>query len=287
MLRPNLIVAAALTGAALGLAGTVAEAQSADILGHRVHGSGPETVIVLHDWLGSAATWEPILPYLDTDRFTFVFAEARGYGASIEMTGAYTTAEIASDVFALADSRGAESFHLVGHSMTGMAGFAALAAPEGERIESYIAVAPVPPGGYPADTATRDFFAAIPHDPEVTQNAFDGLTGGRYEGTRWAEVRTAHNLATSSQTAMRGYGDMIYEDLSARLAEAAPETPVLVVTGAHDFPPMRAGALEAEVAPLAPNSRVVAIAGAGHYPMIETPPRLAQVIQAYLAEHTE
>jgi len=80
---------------------------------------------------------------------------------------------------------------------------------------------------------------------------------------------------------------MIYEDLSARLAEAAPETPVLVVTGAHDFPPMRADVLEAEVAPLAPNSRVVAIDGAGHYPMIETPPRLAQVIQAYLAEHTE
>jgi len=234
----------------------------ADIRG----GTGPETVIVLHDWLGSAATWEPILPYLDTDRFTFVFAEARGYGASIEMTGAYTTAEIASDVFALADSRGAESFHLVGHSMTGMAGFAALAAPEGERIESYIAVAPVPPGGYPADEATRDFFAAIPRDPEVTQNAFDGLTGGRYEGTRWAEVRTAHNLATSSQAAMRGYGDMIYEDLSARLAEAAPETPVLVVTGAHDFPPMRADALEVEVAPLAPNSRVVAIDGRARRP---------------------
>jgi len=285
--RPNPTTATALTVAALCLSGTGADAQTGDILGHRIHGTGPETVIVLHDWLGSAATWEPILPYLDTEDFTFVLADVRGYGASIDMTGAYTTGEIAADVFALTDSLDAESFHLVGHSMTGMAGFAALASPEGDRIESYIAVTPVPPSGYPADAATRDFFAAIPHDPEVTQSAFDGLTGGRYEATGWAKVRTAHSLATSSEAAMRGYGEMIYEDLSGRLAEAAPETPVLVVAGAHDLPPMQPDALEDGAAGLVPNGRVIAIAGAGHYPMIETPLLLAQIIQSYLAEHID
>jgi pimeloyl-ACP methyl ester carboxylesterase len=83
---------------------------------------------------------------------------------------------------------------------------------------------------------------------------------------------------------MRGYGEMIYEDLSVPLGEAAPQTPVLIVAGAHDLPPMRPEALKAGAAALVPNGRVVAIAGAGHYPMIETPPRLAQIIQAHLAE---
>jgi pimeloyl-ACP methyl ester carboxylesterase len=285
MRRTETLTAAALTVAAIGLAGSAANAQSVQTLGHSIHGTGPENVIVLHDWLGSSATWDPILPYLDADRFTFVFADVRGYGASIDMAGAYSTDEIAADIFSLADSLGFDEFHLIGHSMTGMAGFNAISDVQGDRIESYIAVTPTPPTGFPADQETRDFFAAIPHDPEVTQSAFKGLTSGRYAGTRWAEIKTDHNLETSSEEAMRGYGEMIYEDLSQQLAEAAPELPVLVIAGAHDLPAMRPDALEATAASLVPNGQVISIEGSGHYPMNETPPRLAHLIQEHLVRH--
>jgi pimeloyl-ACP methyl ester carboxylesterase len=287
MRRTHKLTATVLTIAALGLAGGAAEAQPTTTLGHSIHGSGPENVIILHDWLGSSATWDPVLPYLDTDRFTFVLADVRGYGASIDMTGAYSTDEITADVFALADGLGFDTFHLIGHSMTAMAGFNAISHSDGERIESYIAVAPTPPGGFPADQDTRDFFAAIPHNPDMTQSAFHGLTGSRYEATRWAQIKTDHNLATSSEAAMHGYGEMIYEDLSAQLAAAPPQMPVLVIAGTHDLPAMQPEALAESAADLVPNATVVAIDGSGHYPMDETPPRLAQLIQEHLLAHAD
>ena len=286
MHEPQLFSVAILS-AALAATGAGAAAQDTQTLGHAVYGDGAAKVIVLHDWLGSSITWEPVTPYLDTDRFTFVFVDVRGYGASIDMTGEYTTEEIAGDIFALADALEFADFHLIGHSMTGMAGFNAISTGDGERIQSYVAVAPTPPSGFPADQETREFFAAIPHAPEVTRSAFDGLTGGRYESTEWARLKTERNIDTSSQAAMRGYGAMIYEDLSQRLLDAAPETPVLVIAGPHDLPPMRPEALEAGIVPLVPNARVVSIDGAGHYPMNETPPRLAQLIQEHLAAHAD
>src|SRR5690348_8015157 len=68
----------------LGLAACLPEpgvaAPDGGLLGHRVHGSGPETVVVLHEWLGDRNNYDPILPYLDQDRFTWLFADLRGYG---------------------------------------------------------------------------------------------------------------------------------------------------------------------------------------------------------------
>ena len=89
-----------------------------------------------------------------------------------------------------------------------------------------VAVTPTPPGGYPADEQTRQFFAAFPHDEDVTQAAFVGLTSDRY-GDGWATVKTKRNIATSDKSAMEGYGLMVYEDLSEQLSAAQPRTPTL------------------------------------------------------------
>nr|WP_255347257.1 alpha/beta fold hydrolase [Serratia sp. FS14] len=60
-----------------------------------------------------------MIPYLDVASFTYVFADFRGYGASRELTGAYTTDEMVGDVVALADALGWRRFDVVGHSMGG------------------------------------------------------------------------------------------------------------------------------------------------------------------------
>src|ERR1700721_1159004 len=51
-------------------------------LGHELVGSGSSHVIVLNDWLCDTSTWDGARPYLDSARFTFAFADVRGYGRS-------------------------------------------------------------------------------------------------------------------------------------------------------------------------------------------------------------
>ncbi|WP_044560372.1 alpha/beta fold hydrolase, partial [Azospirillum sp. B4] len=63
---------------------------TADILGVTLHGTGPEPVLVLHDWLGDASTYAPMRPYLDGKRYTYAFADLRGYGRSVHLRGACT-----------------------------------------------------------------------------------------------------------------------------------------------------------------------------------------------------
>lgn len=46
------------------------------LLAHTVRGHGPAKVLVLHDWLGDRRSWDPVLPYLDEERFTWAVADA-------------------------------------------------------------------------------------------------------------------------------------------------------------------------------------------------------------------
>jgi pimeloyl-ACP methyl ester carboxylesterase len=52
------------------------------MLGHETLGTGPTTVIVMNDWLCDTSTWDDARAYLDGARFTWVFADLRGYGRS-------------------------------------------------------------------------------------------------------------------------------------------------------------------------------------------------------------
>jgi pimeloyl-ACP methyl ester carboxylesterase len=86
------------------------------MLGHETLGTGPTTVIVMNDWLCDTSTWDDARAYLDGARFTWVFADLRGYGRSKQLAGQFTLTEAAADVIALADALQCRSFALVGHS---------------------------------------------------------------------------------------------------------------------------------------------------------------------------
>src|SRR5262245_24001961 len=115
-------------------------------LSHALHGRGPSRVLVLHDWLGDRRNWDPLLPYLDAERFTYAFVDLRGYGGSRALTGSYTATEAASDALAVATSLGWWRFAAVGHSMSGLI-VQELAASAPARVEKLVAVTPVGPAG--------------------------------------------------------------------------------------------------------------------------------------------
>ena len=85
------------------------------------HGCGPEGVLVLHDWNGDHTNYDAMLAYLDTSTFSYAFADLRGFGRSRDVAGQYTLTEILRDCLNVADALGWRRFHIIGHSMTGIA----------------------------------------------------------------------------------------------------------------------------------------------------------------------
>ena len=124
-------------------------------IGHTTIGSGKEKVIVLHGWFGDYAVWEPTFNSLDKDTFTYVFMDYRGYGKSIDMTGDYSMSEIASDAISLVNELSWKNFHVVGHSMGGMAmQRLILDIDERNRVKSTVGIDPVPACGGQLDEQT-------------------------------------------------------------------------------------------------------------------------------------
>ncbi|MGE0141553.1 MAG: alpha/beta fold hydrolase, partial [Ilumatobacteraceae bacterium] len=255
------------------------------ILGHRLHGSGPRHVIVLHDWMGDAANYDPIIPWLDSNAFTYAFADVRGYGASKSIAGCYSSEEIARDITNLANHLGWPRYGLVGHSMSAMAVFRHLVddARSERRITRAVAITPVTASGYPATADDRAFLAGTITDDAVAVAAYGALTGGR-SPRRWAEDKTARHRAVSSVTAVRGYYDMwLGEDFAQSFASAGIDIPVLVIGGRNDLPGFQQQRLESELRDVLSNVEFTYIENAGHYPMIETPLWLAALVEAFLA----
>jgi pimeloyl-ACP methyl ester carboxylesterase len=258
------------------------------ILGFEIFGDGAEKVIVLHDWFGEASAWNLIKPYLATDIFTFVFADARGYGKSVELAGEYSTAEIAGDIIRLADFLDFETFHLIGHSMTGMAAQKLAISDETaerKRLKSLIAVTPVAAGGLPLDRETIDTFHRTVHDRKLTEQALMALTGNRLLES-WSGNIAAKNLASTRADAMRGYLQMILEENFHEAGKkAGPKVPTLVIGGDHDLPFFQKDRYAESFSPIFSELEIIFIKEAGHYPMFETPVLLATLIQNHLQKN--
>jgi len=83
--------------------------------------AGAELVLLLHGYPQTRHTWRAELRALDAAGFRACAPDQRGYSAGARPEGieAYRTEQLLADVLALADSLGAERFHLVGHDWGG------------------------------------------------------------------------------------------------------------------------------------------------------------------------
>jgi len=251
-----------------------------ETIGHEVVGSGSERVIVLEGWFGDYTVFDPMLPFLDGDAFTYAFVDYRGYGKSIKMQGEHTMAEISADVIALADRLDWDRFHVVGHSMGGMAvQRVALDAPG--RVKSITALTPVPASGVPLDADGEALFSGAPDSDDNRRMILDFTTGGRLSG-QWLDWRVRCSRESTTRDAFADYlTAWTKTDFSDEVKGL--DVPTLVVVGEHD------GALNADVMKQTymewlPNARLEVLPNAGHYPMQESPVWLATVIEKFLRE---
>ncbi len=280
--------------AAIAREAASARARAADdldlqpLLAHVSHGRGAEKVLVLHDWMGDSANYDAMLPYLDPDFATYVFADLRGYGGSRHLSGDYTVEEVAGDALRLAERLGWARFHVVGHSMTGMV-VQRMAADDwrtgARRIKSVVAITPVAANGYPADPPTRDFLRALIHKRELSEQGFAVLTGNRL-APQWSRMKTDRHLRTSREEAMRGYYRMWLEtDFSADVKDAGVRTPILVIGCRQDLWGFQEEHLRRTFGEWYPRVAFSFIADAGHYPMQETPVYLASMLERFVRTH--
>lgn len=250
-----------------------------EILGHKVVGTGPKKVIVLHDWsVACEGDYEYALPFFDLEKMTIAFVDLRGYGMSKNISGAYTTDEITSDVEAVANELGWEKFSLVGHSMTGMA-VQKIMCRLADKVEKVVATVPVPASGFPLDDATFGFFESMASSDEAFQGGMHALTSQIY-GSGWVNRKLEQNRISVDSNAMKEYAAMwSKEDFSYEVR--GNETPILVVFGAHDNEGLRAEANSDKFKGWYPNYSEV-ILPTGHYPMVESPVAYAKTVEDFL-----
>ncbi|WP_042272612.1 alpha/beta fold hydrolase [Paraburkholderia heleia] len=243
-------------------------------------GHGPRKVLAMNGWFGSADDWQALVPALDTDTFTYVFFDYRGYGRSRDRDGAFTFEEAATDVLALADHLGWDTFSLIGHSMGGVAiQRVLLAAPE--RIERMAGVCAVPACGSRMDETRLAAFRATVDDVERRAAIIAFSTGNRLT-PRWSMHIAHESQRLSRADAFAGYlPNWAANDFSAQIEGNA--TPVKLFIGEHD-PTITADLMSRTWLAWYPQSTLETLANAGHYPMYEVPVALATALEKWLKE---
>lgn len=245
------------------------------LLGHCRVGKGPATCIVLHEWLGDHVNWEQTLAYFDLDKLSLVFADLRGYGWSRAMSGRFTMEEATADVLRLADHLKLPRFHLVAHSMSGLIG-QNIATQAAARIQSLTLFSPVPPTGFKADEATMKALAAVITDDEAASRAINARVSNRY-GSGWLKRKLDIARHAATLDAMRGYLTMF---TSSSITQPNRLTaPLHVVSGAQDIPFYRNDAFRAAFSAAYANPGFEQIEDGGHYTMLETPVRVAAIVE--------
>ena len=250
------------------------------MIGHDRLGSGPLGVLVLNDWMGDTSTWDGARPYLDDERFTWIFADLRGYGRSMGQQGAFTVAEAAADVVSLADALGWPKFAVVGPSMSTLVALH-LAQRLPDRVERAVLLTPPPPRGFGADEARLDALRAVARGDEATRLRSLQVRWGDRLSQGWTRFKADRWRACADPEAVAGYVAMFARD-GLPDPTSRVTVPVLAVTGEQDIEIMRRDAVTQLLSPLCERLVVTPIAECGHYPMQEAPPLLVTILERFL-----
>lgn len=251
------------------------------LLGHELFGTGPMRVVIMNDWLCDTSTWDGARAYLDGQRFTYAFADLRGYGRSKGRSGAFTLVEAAADVLCLVQALGWQRFAIVGHSMSALVALH-LAQQYPDRIARAVVLTPPPPTGFGADDAALAAARGLALADETTRTGALLQQFGTRLSPGWARYKDARWRACADTDAAAAYVAMF-----ARDGLPDPVTPIVVsvlaVTGERDAPPMRADAVTRSLTQLCTHLTVTPFADSGHYPMQEMPPFTVAIVERFLS----
>ena len=249
------------------------------LLGHRLIGSGKEKVVVLHNWFCDSSSYDPMIPYLNTEKFTYALVDVRGYGLSKERVGSFSVEEASSDVLQLTDAFGWEEFHVVGHSMSGMIAQKIIVdAPS--RVKSVVAITPVPACGSHPPVEVMTFLEAAACGNEAYAIESCHISTSRRYTECVARKMALDWWGCSVAEARLGYLHMFAETDFSESVKGL-KTPMLVIFCNRDFEGVEE-MLKQTFLKWYPNAQMEYCEGSGHFPMQETPIFLASAIERFL-----
>lgn len=251
-------------------------------ISYSTYGHGVDHVIVMHDWFYTS--YESIQPYLNTEKFTYVFVDLRGYGRSKKILGECSIEEAAQDILQIADILKWKQFHIIGHSMSGMIAQYLMYKAQ-ERILSCIAITPVPACGSPVPEDVKAFLKEGAQDNDkIAAQIINFMTSHRY-GKQFIDRKVQQWKDNSASEARVAYLEMFTETNFADFVRGL-KTPISVIFGAYDAEGSREDAMQAIFEKLYPNVQIDVLEGTGHYPMQEVPVAIAYTIEKFLEKNS-
>jgi len=246
-------------------------------LGHKIIGSGEKKILFLHELMGNYKNYEPIFTYLDTEKFTFIFADLRGYGLSKEIKGEYSCEEASNDVKNLITHLGLKNVNLLAHSMSTM--IAQKIALIDERISQLILITPIPASGVKLpEIAEKSLLKDMAKNESKVEEIVYSASK-RYNDT-WAKYRIKMGYEASTVEARVGYMKMyMHTDFSDETD--AIKIPIKIIVGKHDFPIFGLKLVTKLFTHYYDDVEIIECQEAGHYPMIECPVYFASKVEEF------
>ncbi|MBY8887075.1 alpha/beta hydrolase [Streptomyces sp. PTM05] len=245
--------------------------------------TGAPTLVFLHYWGGSAATWDAVVERLPATRRTVRY-DQRGWGAARELPGPHDLDALADDLAAVVTALGTRRYVLVGHSMGGKVA-QLLAARRPSGLAGLVLVAPAPPE--PPAHVTEEYRQALAHAYDSAQDVGTPLdhvltAAPLPEPVRAGVVRDSLAAGTQARREwpLRGIARNV-TDAARRI-----DVPVTVLAGERDQvePPH---VLRDHLLPYIPHARLDVVPGAGHLLPLEAPDAVAASLRVLTGERAE
>jgi len=246
-------------------------------LGHKIIGTGTKKILFLHELMGNYKNYEPIFPYLDGEKFTFIFVDLRGYGLSLDIEGKYTCEEASNDVKNLISFLKLSEVNLLAHSMSTM--IAQKVALIDDRVSQLILITPIPASGVKLPEIAEK---SLLKDMQKNESKIEEIVysaSKRYNKT-WAKNRIKMGYEASTVAARVGYMKMyMHTDFSHEVNDI--NIPLKIIVGKYDFPIFGLKLVTKLFTHYYEDVEIIQCHEAGHYPMIECPVYFASKIEEF------
>ena len=249
-------------------------------LRYEVRGSGPTTLVLVHEMGGTLDSWDHVLPALSATRRVLRF-DTRGAGQSEKLSSTPSMALMADDVAALLDATGIGGKVAIAGCAVGGGIAMTFALRHAARTAALIAMGPATGVAEERRAATlaraedterrgmaavvEESFAAS-YPPEV-----------RHDAEHYREFR-ARWIANDPRSYGCIYRMLVETDLAPEYGNIA--CPTLLLAGIHDR--LRPPALVEPIAQAIPGARFQAL-DSGHFMAVQTPALVAAAINGFLA----
>ena len=236
-------------------------------------GKGTPSLIFLHYFAGSSASWSEVMTQLQETTHC-IAPDLPGFGES-QPIAERTVEAVAVVIAEMIHQLDLQHYILIGHSMGGKVALA-LASTQPPGLQSLILLAPSPPTPEPIAVSERSHLLQTYGIRSAAEETAHKITA--QDLSQSAFDRVVQDNLRSSQEAWQAWLECgSRQDISSTMTTIT--VPVLVIVGAEDSVIPQA-LLQQEVVNSIANAQLVVVPNAGHLLPLEAPQAIVELIQA-------